>query len=847
MKKFFSLFIAALFSVAMFAEEQNTYTVAGDSEPLFGTPTWDATKTENDMTLENNVYVWEKKNVALEAGDIQYKIVLNHEWDDKKGGGCWPANNKIYTIPAKDNYNVKVIFHWDTHAVEMQANKVEEQGGEDPEPGTPDPEELNIEYFLVGDFTDPAWTALQDYKLTPNTGFEGEFTLQTELKEGAQLKVLGLQDEEKTWFPKSQGTHYTVPANLAGNVTVYFRPAGNAEWESFHQGGFFYIEKETEQGGEENPDPETPEVYGDFFLIGSFNSWKEADANFKFAATETEGEYKLIATLAENDELKVYENGENAKYYPNGTDNNYVVPADLAGNVAVYFRPAGNKEWETFHQGGFFFIEKTEEQPDPQPENPEVYGDFFLIGSFNGWKEADDKFKFQATETEGEYMLVTELAENDELKVYENGENAKYYPNGTDNNYVVPAELAGNAAIYFRPAGNKEWESFHQGGFFYIELTETPPTPEPSKYEGKFYITGESLVGSWEPNALLVEAQSKKFEALKAGKYGFKVTLDGTWETAKGYSDLTEEIKGVWEGESNNICFALAEDGDVTVTYFEQEGAVTFKLEGKFDESQAPELPTDEEYYLIGSFNGWKEADANYKFAATDVEGEYKIEVTLAEGAALKVFGYKDGKKQYFPDGMGNDYAVPAELAGKVNVYFRPAGNEEWVEFHEGGFFYIEKVGGEDPDPQPSNMEYFLVGSFNNWVVGDISYKFYPNGDAEGEYMQTVDLKSGWKLKIVGVEGENQQWFPEGEGNDFEVTKQTAGNVKFYFRPAGNAEWETLHQGGFFYIEVVTPEPDDQAIDNTVVDGSIIKTFENGQMIIIKNGVKYTVHGAIVR
>jgi hypothetical protein len=37
------------------------------------------------------------------------------------------------------------------------------------------------------------------------------------------------------------------------------------------------------------------------------------------------------------------------------------------------------------------------------------------------------------------------------------------------------------------------------------------------------------------------------------------------------------------------------------------------------------------------------------------------------------------------------------------------------------------------------------------------------------------------------------------------------------------------------------------AIDNTNIDAKAVKFFENGQLIIIKNGVKYNATGAIVK
>ena len=42
-------------------------------------------------------------------------------------------------------------------------------------------------------------------------------------------------------------------------------------------------------------------------------------------------------------------------------------------------------------------------------------------------------------------------------------------------------------------------------------------------------------------------------------------------------------------------------------------------------------------------------------------------------------------------------------------------------------------------------------------------------------------------------------------------------------------------------------DPDDQAVENIEAGSFIVKTFENGQLIIIKNGIKYNATGAIVK
>ena len=41
--------------------------------------------------------------------------------------------------------------------------------------------------------------------------------------------------------------------------------------------------------------------------------------------------------------------------------------------------------------------------------------------------------------------------------------------------------------------------------------------------------------------------------------------------------------------------------------------------------------------------------------------------------------------------------------------------------------------------------------------------------------------------------------------------------------------------------------PTNEGINNTAVENQVVKMIENGQLIIIKNGVRYNAQGAIVR
>ena len=123
--------------------------------------------------------------------------------------------------------------------------------------------------------------------------------------------------------------------------------------------------------------------------------------------------------------------------------------------------------------------------------------------------------------------------------------------------------------------------------------------------------------------------------------------------------------------------------------------AVTVKTAGEGG-GDTPVEPK-EEFYLTGSFRSWAAtADANYKFAATATEGEYKLEAEFDASITCKAIGLKEGADvKWYPDGMGNDLALEA---GEYTIYLRPAGNagEGW---HEGVLKAEKKVSPVLPDP----------------------------------------------------------------------------------------------------------------------------------------------------
>lgn len=94
---------------------------------------------------------------------------------------------------------------------------------------------------------------------------------------------------------------------------------------------------------------------------------------------------------------------------------------------------------------------------------------------------------------------------------------------------------------------------------------------------------------------------------------------------------------------------------------------------------------------------------------------------------------------------------------------------------------------------------YYLVGTMNEWTPAQTD-ELTANTEADGEYMITLDMTTGAKIKVVKIENKAiAAWYPDGEGNDYEITKDA--NYTVYFRPAGNAEWAN----GYFYVAENVP------------------------------------------
>ncbi len=123
MKKKLSLVMVTLLAIAAFALDignrasGTVWTVAGSSTEAFGTK-WDAANTDNDMTLDGDVYKLTKTGVTLAAGSVDFKICKDHAWDE-----AYPSSDYSLAISEAGVYTLVFTFNVSTEAVNATATK----------------------------------------------------------------------------------------------------------------------------------------------------------------------------------------------------------------------------------------------------------------------------------------------------------------------------------------------------------------------------------------------------------------------------------------------------------------------------------------------------------------------------------------------------------------------------------------------------------------------------------------------------------------------------------------------------------------------------------------------------
>ncbi len=366
-----------------------------------------------------------------------------------------------------------------------------------------------MEYYLAGSMNN--WTVDPAYKLAANPGNEGEYLISKLFLAGDQFKVIMSDGAEiATWYPDGMDNNYAIARS--GEYTVYFRPdgLGGDDWHY----GFIYAAPADlgpwsawfgDAGGQEEFDSyltyDEAAAKATVHIASDRSGQWRAQIKYQGPAAEDGKCYHVALKMKANHDISgvtlkwqddnntpnvIYENqsinlGANEEFAYDEVVKGILGEKGSNGILVIDFGFA--------HAGDVIEIYGVtiEETECPEPEK------YYLVGTFNEWAATEDYLFAENTAAPGEYMLDTKLTEGDQLKVVGiSGENENYYPAGFANNYVVDAAHAGWVTVYFRPAGNPEWEAF--GGYFYINVRQGIENVEMQTKTVKYIENGQLII-----------------------------------------------------------------------------------------------------------------------------------------------------------------------------------------------------------------------------------------------------------------------------------------------------------------------------------------------------------------
>lgn len=313
--------------------------------------------------------------------------------------------------------------------------------------------------------------------------------------------------------------------------------------------------------------------------------------------------------------------------------------------------------------------------------------------------------------------------------------------------------------------------------------------------------------------------------------------------------------------------------------------------------------PAVSNYYIKGTMNNWQ-LDENYKMtpneAADDVE--YMLDITLAEGDEFKVFEDDGSENGQWHPGAAN-YVVDAAHAGDVTIYFRPngkQGDDAWYYT----VIYVAVHTPEVPEAQWEEIVFTEVaakGSLNGAVFAaasnenftltvtdtdankiavdentarfgteeaykDYSFRLKTGGKSSAKNVLTLAIPAAGTLRIAArtgsnsdatrtlviTQGETELYNQVVKEDDKTVVESGESSTNYYpyievTVAAGQVVLGYPVNGLNFYAFGFKAAQTGTGIDNTQVMDKAVKVIENGQLIIIKNGIRYNVMGTIVK
>lgn len=183
--------------------------------------------------------------------------------------------------------------------------------------------------------------------------------------------------------------------------------------------------------------------------------------------------------------------------------------------------------------------------------------------------------------------------------------------------------------------------------------------------------------------------------------------------------------------------------------------------------------------YLAGSFNSWNKADEYYKMEYDEEEEVWWIDVNLKANAEFKVVYHLDGVESWYPTEN-----VKITESGYYHVECNPV--VESVVFNRLGDYQGEET----------ETDYYLVGTFNGWATGDLTYLLEYDETLEVYMICNMYFAEGAEFKVVDSDG---VWYPSGTNNNIVIDVE--GDYDVYFDPSASQGDDEDWIAGCIYLE----------------------------------------------
>ena len=856
----------------------DTYTVAGNPAAVFG-EAWNPALAANDMVKQTDgTYKWEKTDLTLGAGTVEFKVVTNHSWDN----ASYPASNYQLAIAEAGQYTISITFE---PANENKVSAVATKSGD----AVVDPTAAVRGQFngwdggamtlSAGKESASATVAIAaagnyEFKMVINDGWRGngytfhrDFTSVSGLESNGDNMVLTADvagDYIFTWTFATNTMEITFPAKT--------EPVDPDQMYVWNGNGVTSADKAIEKGGA----AEAVQKDGTNIVVGAS---QKGNWCLKAGKGFTSGAYYLGIAMDNavnaGDTLKIayFRTSSGTSTYVMGidfsadkasaattyqiltkgdpqylgsngvpVDSIFIVPEGVAN--AKYIRLYRNSGSTTMWVSKVEVV-KAQAGPTP-PADPTVA----VKGSFNEW---GDEFPFTLAEDKKSASLKANIKKGDyAFKMIINGE-------WRSNGYEYNREFTGAAGITGNNENNMVFKADVDGDYTFtwtfandslgIVYPEKPIEPT-----AKYYLTGDSALvvdaglaaeKAWDPMAIKSETDTFALSLKANQEYKLKLIEDGDWNGGKvyGYDALTVKADGLSADADGNIVFKLNTASAVQVVYFWEEVAtddwkMTFKLLGDF--YVAPEPPVVEHTYTVAGGSDvlfgttWAPANTDNDMVKQE-DGTYKwekTELTLPAGAIEFKVCEDHAWTTCWP---AQNYSLAIAEAGiyTITITFNPAAEENKVAA------VATKTGSAVVLPTIAMHGNFL-GSWadtENFTVAEgneTASLTMTLAAGNYEFGMRIGGSGNWTANGIAFTRENNSAaVVAGQGN-LTLAADEAGEYTFTWTFATNALNITFPKTG-------------TGIDNTADGIKAVKVIRDGQLLIIKGEKTFTIQGQLVK